>query len=200
MIDFYDAWNASVDSIKKQVTGVGVWTALNVAIPITFEDGTFVVGISENDPEARGHLQLLNVVRIMEQELSKRIGRATKVEVIDGITINHWEAIKRKRTTTERLSAEAAEREKKSKKVASSWDKIYDQMAREFGKLTHKGLPQVRAKFMHRCVDLCSDLINPGMSDEDNRNYARCLERISSYTEVPTAYIASLVLIKTGQV
>lgn len=199
-MDFYDAWNAAVEDIKKQVTGVGVWTALNVAIPITLEDDVFVLGVPEKESDAKGHLQLSNTSRVIQQELGKRIGHPVKVEVIDGITINNWEAVKRRRAETERLSREAAEREKKARKQASNWDNLYDQMARDFGKLNNKGMPQVRARFLRHCVELCVKNMQSGVMDEsDERNFARCLERISSYTEVPATFVASMVLEKAAQ-
>ena len=199
-MDFYDAWNASIEEIKRQVTGVGVWTALNIAIPITLEDDVFVLGIPEKESESKGHLQLSNTTRVMQQELAKRIGHPVKVEVIDGITINNWEAVKRRRSQTERMTKEAAERDKKARKQASQWDNIYEQMARDFGKLHNKGMPQVKARFLRHCVDLCVESMNAGKMDaNDERNFARCLERISAYTEVPATYIATLVLDKAGK-
>ncbi|HET6645480.1 MAG TPA: hypothetical protein VFG65_08285 [Fimbriimonadales bacterium] len=195
MTDFYDVWNASVENIKKQVTGVGVWTALNVAIPITLEDGVFVLGISEKEPESRGHLQTSNVRRIIEQELSRRIGRPIALEVIDGITINHWEAIKRRKNETDRLTKEAAERAKKSRRQATAWDALYEQLGRDFGKLESKALPQVRAQFLLNAADACAETrAAAAMDDDDERNFSRCLERISSYTEIPAALVAAFVL------
>jgi hypothetical protein len=74
-------------------------------------------------------------------------------------------------------------------------------MAREFGSLSNKGLPQVRAQFLLRCVDLCVSEIKAGrMSEDDHRNFARCLERIAAYTEMPATYAATMILEKTGSI
>jgi hypothetical protein len=199
-MDFYDVWNSSLEGIKKEVTGVGVWTALNNAIPITLEEGVFVLGLPEKEVELRGHLQLANTTRVIEQYLTKKLGKPIKLEVIDGITINHWESVKRRRAEAERQSREATEREMKSRKLATSWDKVYDQMGRDFGKLSGKAMPQVRARFLNHCVDLCVASIQAGeMSELDERNFARCLERISQYTELPGAYIAFVILERAGR-
>lgn len=197
-MDFYDAWNASLEEIKKKVTGVGVWTALNIAVPVTLEDDVFVIGIPEKESELRGHLQISGNQRIVEQELGKRIGKRVKLEVIDGITINHWESIKRRRAETERLKREAIEKDKKAAKAASNWDNVYDLISREYSALANKAMPQVKARFVRRCVDICVETIDGRALDEsDERNLSRVIERISAYTEVSATHIALLVLDRT---
>ena len=195
-MDFYDAWNASLEDIKKQVTGVGVWTALNVAIPIAFEeDGTFVLGVTEKESESRGHLALANTRRVMEQELEKRVGKKVEVVVIDGITINHWESLKRRREDFKRLETEAAIRAKEKAGKSTAWDTIYDQMGREFGELQHKAMPQVRARFMLWCVDLvAAHLHGTAHSEDDERNFSRCVDRIAAYADANQTYIAAMIL------
>ena len=195
-MDFYDAWNASLEDIKKQVTGVGVWTALNVAIPIALEeDGTFVLGVAEKEAESRGHLTLANTRRVMEQELEKRIGKPVEVVVIDGITINHWESLKRRREEFLRQEAEAARRAKEKAGKVTAWDTIYEQMGREFGALENKAMPQVRARFMLWCVDLvAAHLHGSEHTDDDERNFSRCVDRIASYADANQTYIAAMIL------
>ena len=195
-MDFYDAWNSSLEDIKKQVTGVGVWTALNVAIPIAFEeDGTFVLGVTEKESESRGHLALANTRRVMEIELEKRVGKKVEVVVIDGITINHWESLKRRREDFKRLETKAAVRAKEKAGKSTAWDTIYDQMGREFGELQHKAMPQVRARFMLWCVDLvAAHLHGTAHSEDDERNFSRCVDRIAAYADANQTYIAAMIL------
>jgi hypothetical protein len=195
-MDFYDAWNSSVEQIKKQVTGVGVWNALNVAIPIAFEeDGTFVLGVAEKEAESRGHLTLANTRRVMETELEKKLGKKIEVVVIDGITINHWESLKRRRGEFLRMEKEAAEKAKAKAGKTSAWDTIYDQMGREFGALENKAMPQVRARFMLWCVDLvAAHLHGTAHSDDDERNFSRCVDRIAAYADANQTYIAAMIL------
>lgn len=194
-MDFYDAWNASLEDIKKQVTGVGIWSALNAAIPIALDDSTFVLGVDERDAESHGHLALANVRRVMEQELEKRLGSKVEVEVIAGITINHWESLKRRRDEFRRLEKESAERAKERATQVSVWDSIYDQMGREFGNLENKAQPQVRARFMLWCVDLvAAHLHGSEHTEDDERNFARCVDRIASYADANQTYIAAMIL------
>jgi hypothetical protein len=195
-MDFYDAWNASLEDIKKQVTGTGVWNALNVAIPITLEeDGTFVLGVVEKEVESRGHLTQANTRRVMEQELGKKLGRRVEVAVIDGITINHWESLKRRREEFLRLEREAAEKAREKAGKTSAWDTIYEQMGREFGELQGKAMPQVRARFMLWCVDLVAAHLHGSQhSDDDERNFSRCVDRIAAYADANHTYIAAMIL------
>lgn len=195
-MDFYDAWNACLEPIKKQVTGTGVWNALNIAIPIAFEeDGTFVLGVTEKESESRGHLALANTRRVMEQELEKKLGKKVEVVVIDGITINHWESLKRRREEFLRMESEAAAKAKEKSGKVSAWETIYDQMGREFGALENKALPQVRGRFMLWCVDLVAAHLHGSQhTDDDERNFSRCVDRIAAYADANQTYIAAMIL------
>jgi hypothetical protein len=131
----------------------------------------------------------------MEQELGKKLGRKVEVAVIDGITINHWESLKRRREEFLRLEREAAEKAKEKAGKTSAWDTIYEQMGREFGELQGKAMPQVRARFMLWCVDLVAAHLHGSQhSDDDERNFSRCVDRIAAYADANHTYIAAMIL------
>ena len=88
-------WKESLPVVRDLVTGVGVWTALNCAVPITLEDDVLVLGLGPRDQGLSGHLHLPATKRLIENDLAKRLGRRVAVRVIDGVTPADWERAKR---------------------------------------------------------------------------------------------------------
>ena len=198
-MDYYDAWNVAVEEIKKQVTGVGVWTALNVAIPITLEDGVYVLGIPTKEGELKSHLTSPVTKRTIEEHVSKLVEKSVELRVIDGITINDWESAKRQRVETDRLRAEAIEKDEESAAARSQWDGVYEQISREYAAIKNKGMPQSRARLLSRCVALCvSALQGMELDESGDRHFARCVDRISTYCDAPATLVAKEILDKAA--
>ncbi|HRF60392.1 MAG TPA: hypothetical protein PLH94_10845 [Fimbriimonadaceae bacterium] len=62
-------------------------------------------------------------------------------------------------------------------------------------------MPQNRAKFFIEAVEYIADARSRITTDDDlsERNYARCLERVSQYTELPSVLVALKVLEAMGE-
>lgn len=199
-MDFYDAWDGAVEKVKQKVTGVGAWTALNCAVPVTLEDDVFVLGLSHKDSDLRGHLTLSGTLNAIEQEVSKRLGKNVKVEVIDGITINDWESVKRRREEGKKLRDKVADKDKSARLAAQAWDDVMEEMSRAYNAVANKSLPQSRALMLTRFVNLVAEAVMSREMDENaERNLGRAIERISTYTDVSPTLVAKFVLEKTGK-
>ncbi|MCH8273745.1 MAG: hypothetical protein IH851_03060 [Armatimonadetes bacterium] len=199
-MDIYDAWNESLEDIKKRVTGTGTWNALNIAVPVAFEDGVYVLGFPQKEAPQMGHLRMAGTQRVIEKELEKRFGAEVRLQLLEGITIKEWNAHKRRRAETDRLGDEAAARDALRAKAAASWDTVFEKISHEYGATENKAMPQSKARLLERCVDLCAEAVTGrDMDDAGERNFARCLDRIATYCEVPSAIVARLVLERAGR-
>lgn len=199
-MDFYDAWNNSVEDIKKQVTGVGPWTALNVAIPVVLEDEVLVIGFRPQDVEFMGHLKMPGVMRAMETEVQKRLNQAVRIQLLDGITVNDWEAYKTRQAAAEAMKEQDFQRSKRDISAARAWDDLYDALSREYQAIPNKTWPQQKAKLFEKCVELTVETLSDRVLDElGEKNLARCLERIAQYCDVPAAIVAQQVLQKAAR-
>ena len=60
-------------------------------------------------------------------------------------------------------------------------------------------MPQNRAKFFLEAVEIIAEALQeaPITDDMAERNYARCLERVAQYTELPSVLVALKVLEKS---
>ncbi|MCL6623720.1 MAG: hypothetical protein K6T17_03755 [Fimbriimonadales bacterium] len=199
-MDFYDVWNDAIEEIKKRVSGVATWNALNLAVPVTFEDGIFVLGFKSQDVALMGHLRMAGTQRVIEQELEKRLGQRVRLQLLEGITINDWLAYKRRRAEAERIEKETAERDARRMMSYQSWEEVFEALSREYGSLGGKGMPQAKARLLEKCVQICVEaVLERSMDEADERNLARCIDRVANYCEVPSTYVALLVLERTNR-
>ncbi len=199
-MDFYDAWNNSVEDIKRQVTGVGPWTALNVAIPVVLEDELLVIGFRPQDVELMGHLKMPGVMRAMETEVQKRIKKPIKIQLLDGITVKDWESFKARQAAAEEMKQKDYQRSKKEITAAREWDNMFDALGRAHQDTPNKTWPQQKARLLDSCVDLTAETLkNKTLDDSGEKNLARCIERIAQYCDVPGALVAQQIMAKLGR-
>lgn len=199
MADPGQVWQEALPDIRKGVTGVGVWAALNACKFVAWEDGQFVLGLEPRDTELAGHLRLPQTKRLIETELARRMDAPVIARIIEGTSTQDWDTEKRRDAEKRRLQEQALARAKQELTARNSWESIYDQLSRKFAAIQNRSLPQNRARFYMEAVDIVSEALRetPVTDDLAERNFARCLERISQYTEIPSAIVAAKVLEKT---
>lgn len=201
MAEIAEIWSQALPTIKQGVTGVGVWAALNSAKPIAVEEGQLVLGLAPGETELAGHLKIPLTKKLIEQELSQRIGSDVKLRVIDGTSYADWERIKRRDVEAKRLQEVAHNRVRAELESRTSWDTVYEQLGRKFAATPNKSMPQNRARFYQEGVQLIVETRKAlTVRDELNeRNFARVLERLAQYSEIPSAVVAVEVLRKAGE-
>lgn len=199
MADIAEVWEKTLPEVKNGVTGVGIWTALNICVPVAYEQETFVLGLPANESELAGHLRLPQTRRLIEQKVGEALNQTVQLRVIEGVTHDDWETEKRRDDERRRLQSAAVERAKRERQAGSSWDGIYEQIGRLHASTPNRTMPQNRAKFFLEAVELLAEgLINSPVTDpQQERNYARCIERVAQYTELPSTLVALRVLERT---
>jgi hypothetical protein len=201
MPEVAEIWASVLPTVKQGVTGVGVWTALNSCKPITMENGFFVVGVPHEESELGGHLKLASTKRLIEQTLASELNSPIQFRVIEGTTLHDWELEKRRDAEKQRLNDLAMTKLRAELQARSSWDQVYEQLSRKYAAVANKSLPQNRARFFEEGVELVVEARkNQQNFDElQERNFARCLERLAQYAELPSAIVAREVLTRAGE-
>ena len=199
MADIAAVWHEALPEIMGGVTGVGVWTALKAARPITVEDGVLVLGLDDGSNELAGHLRLAAPRKKVEDTVSQKLGSAVVLRVIAGTTAHDWEIEKKRDAEKRRLQEAALARSRAEVMAGKSWEQIYEQLSRVYAGTQNRSLPQNRAKFLQEAISIVAEALTetPVNDDLAERNYARCLERVAQYSEVPSTMVAMLVLEKT---
>lgn len=199
MPELAEVWAEVLPDIRKGVTGVGVWAALNAAKPIALEEGVLVLGLPHAEAELAGHLRLAQTRRLIETEIGKAFEQSLNLRVIEGTTTDDWATEKIRDAEKRRLQEQALARAKAQVQAGSSWESVYEKLSRKFAETPNRSLPQNRAKFFLEAVDIIVEALmsTPITDDLAERNYARCIERVSQYSEIPSALVAVKVLEKS---
>ena len=201
MADLAEVWKEALPDLLKAVTGVGIWAALNAARPVLLEEGVAVIGLPHEDTELSGHLKMTSVKRLIERQLSERMSTAITVRIIEGTSLQDWETIKRRDVESRRLQDLALNKMRSELSAKSNWESVYEQLSRRYAAVTNKSLPQNRARFLEEAIDLVAEA-RRNQTDYDEpgeRNFARCIERVSQYADVPSAIVAARILEKAGE-
>jgi len=201
MADVVLVWKEALPIVINQVSGRGVWAALNAVRPIVQEENVLVVGISPEESELAGHLRIPATKRLMDMAVSKILGVQATVRVIDGTSLADYEVVKRRDAERRRLQEAELTKMRAEMSAKTSWDSVYEQLARRFAAVTNKSLPQNRARFFEEAVAMIAEARQTQAEWDDlgERNFARCLERLAQYVEVPSTLVASQVLQKAGE-
>ena len=196
MAEVKELWEKALPPVRNGVTGIGVWTALSSSVPITLEEDVFVLGVPPGQAELGGHLRMPATSRLIEQTISSIVGRPTKVRVIDGVESNDWELTKRRDAERRRMQEADMAKMKAQLETRTSWEAVYERLTREYSGVQNRSLPQNRARFFDAAVSIVADArrAQTNFDDANERNFARCIERISQYTEIPSALVGYEVL------
>lgn len=201
MAEVAEIWNELLPSIKEGVTGVGVWTALNLAQPVMLEENYIVLGLPHEAGELAGHLKMSATKRLIETSFSQRVGRPVTLRVIEGTDPADWELEKRRDAEKARLNEQAMAKMRAQMQAKSDWESIYEQLSRKYAAVSNKSLPQNRARFVEEAIDMIAEARRNQANYDDlgERNFARCLERLAQYSELPSTFVAVQVLQRAGE-
>lgn len=201
MAEVAELWEKVVPEVRKGVTGIGVWTALKTAVPIALEDGVFVLGVPHGSAELGGHLRMASTSRLIEQ-LVTQVNGPTKLRIIDGVEAHDWEVAKRRDVERRRMQEAEMAKMKADLLVRNSWETIYEKLSREFAAVSNRSLPQNRARFFDAAISIVAEARKEQTQydDANERNFARCLERIAQYTEIPSTFVAFEVLKRSEEI
>ncbi|HTQ08863.1 MAG TPA: hypothetical protein VMI31_02210 [Fimbriimonadaceae bacterium] len=201
MPELAEVWNEALPTIKNGLTGVGIWTALNLAKPITLEDGSLVIGLPHSELEFSGHLRLPATRRMIEVTVAGILGSPINLRVIDGTEYSDWELEKRRDVERRRLNEQLMAKERAELTARASWEHTYEQLGRKYAAISVKSLPQNRARFYQEAVAMLADArrLQSNWDDMGERNFARCVERLAQYAEIPSTLVAIEVLEKAGE-
>lgn len=201
MAQVAEVWAEALPEIRKGVTGVGVWTALNTCRPITVESNVLVLGVPSQETELAGHLRMPQTRKLIEAEFGRRFQQIVELRVIEGTAPDDWERTKRRDQEARRLQEAAMQRARAEVSARTNWDSVYETLSRKFAATPNKSVPQNRAAFYVDAVDYLAQCRKDQSSRDDlgERNFARCVERLAQYSEVPSTLVAVDVLRKAGE-
>jgi hypothetical protein len=201
MPELVEVWSEALPTIRNGLTGVGVWTALNLAKPVAYEENTLVLGLPHSEMELSGHLKMAMTRRLIEVTVGGLLKSPVNLRVIDGTDYSDWEIEKRRDAEKKRLAEQSMAKLRAELDARSNWEHIYEQLSRKYAAVPNKSLPQNKARFFEEAVAMLAEARQDRKDWDDlgERNFARCIERLSQYSDVPSTIVATIVLQKAGE-
>jgi len=201
MVDLALVWGQALPTLRQGVSGVGVWAALNGVKPIAVENGFLVLGLEAQEFELAGHLRIPATKKLVEAEIGRRIGEPVHLRVIEGTTAEAWERIKKRDEEARRMQDVAHQRARAELTARTNWETVYETLSRRYAAVPNKSIPMNRARFFEEAISILADARQNQASHDDlsERNFARCIERVAQYSEVPSTLVAHFVLKAAGE-
>lgn len=193
-MDIQAVWHKTTERVKDKVIHPTLWRALEVGNPITVEGDYFVVGFAPDQMHMSGHLNSSEHRNAIETSLAGYTGKKLRLLIIDGVTMEDWENFKAR----QRAAAESRERARNRATVemaaVKSWDGVLEQMGRTYAAMNLRQLPQVRADYLLKSIEIISEAMDELYNDEapdepSQRALARVLDRVGTLTEVAPALV-----------
>jgi hypothetical protein len=201
MSELHGAWRNALDGIKREVTGRTVWVALDSVVPIAVEGEVAVLGVPPEQSTMLGHLRATPTKRAIQRHLSEQLGRSVAVQIISGDTLDAWEKVKEREAHVTRLQEKEYEKARTTRQKDMLWEGAYEELSRIFARVSNKGLPQRRARFLVEGVNAIVEATKEqGKLDEiGERNLARLIDRLATYAEVGSTQVGLMVLRELGE-
>lgn len=201
MPELVEVWSQALPTIRNGLTGVGIWTALNLAKPIALEEGTLVLGLPHSEMELAGHLRLPMTKRLIETTIGRLAQTTINLRVIDGTDFSDWEIEKRRDAEKKRLTEQSMVKLRAELSSKANWETLFEQLSRKFAAVPNKSLPQNKARFFEEALAMLAEArqTRTDWDEMGERNFARCIERLAQYSDVPSTIVASMILQKSGE-
>ncbi len=194
--DLQPIWNKVVDRVKQKIIHPTLWRAVELAVPITAEDGLFVVGFAATSYHMSGNLLTSEHKLAIENALFEFTGTQYKLRVIDSVTYHDWEQVKLKEDRMKVFKEETRRKKEKESAASRSWDTLSETIGRGYAAQPLRQLPQSRARYIEEMFAAISDtmdvlLPSGGPSDElAERSLARVIEKLATLVEAPSSLVA----------
>ena len=189
-------WDKVVDQVKLKIIHPTLWRTLELTIPITVENNEFVVGFAPKDLHLSGHLVSSDHKNAIEKALREFSGVPLSLRIIEGDTLQDWEAVKVKDEHLQEFKEVARLKKDQEAALTKSWDGLTELVGRSYAATPLRQLPQFRAQYIEEMLQAMSDTIDILIPDGSptneiaERSLARVIERVATLTETPAAVIA----------
>ncbi|MCS6949908.1 MAG: hypothetical protein RMM06_01550 [Armatimonadota bacterium] len=200
-----EIWAQGVDRMKDKIVLPSMWEALDHAVPITIENGEFVVGLPPQRFSLSGHLRNPGYRRTIEIILSELAGEELQLRIIEGTTLADWERTKQREAIAAASREQQYVQRRKQEELEQSWDALYERIVRAYSEQPYRQLPQGKAAYLHRALQMVQEAMqelypqNGEADDLTERNLARVIDRIANNVGVPPAMVAYELLRLRGE-
>lgn len=170
---------------KRMLFSPEAWRSVEAAVPITLEESTLVLGLSEEDEPLRSYLETQTMTALIREILLELTGKEMSVLVIPGTTEEDWKRYKSRQEYQKRLAAQVTETTVRQVREHRDWMWLSNQIAHAHAHLPHRQYDFVKARFLLDWADKIAEFVDeylashPQSQDEVTRELERLCQRMS---------------------
>src|SRR5579871_3220390 len=173
-------WANCVERLKDRINNRSFWEALEACRPITVENDFLIIGLEAENYNRATHLQQVSNLHIINETVQELFNRPLQVRIIEGATLQDWEATKEREAHVEAMKQSTAARLIKEDAEVTGWDGLYEYIARLYMQTPLRALPQGKARYandaLYTLAEAMDTLYPEHADDVVERSLARILE------------------------
>lgn len=187
-------WVNCVERLKDRINQRSFWEALEATQAIAVESNILIIGLEPENFNRASHLQQVSNAHTINEVVTEVFGQPLQVRVIEGTTLQDWEAAKAKDAYLAAMKSASANRAVDEDRQLTGWEGLYEQIARMYMTTPQRSLPQGKARYANEALYVVAEALDTLYGDQPDetaeRNLARTLERIGNNSDIPPAVLA----------
>jgi len=181
-----ELWQQMKPIIRKRMQfSPEAWRSVEAAVPITLEETTLVLGLSEENEPLRSYLETQTMAALIREILLELTGKEMSILVIPGTTEDDWKRYKSRLEYMKRLAAQTTETFVRQVREHRDWMWLSNQIAHAHAHLPHRQYDFVKAKFLLDWAGKIAEFVeeftasHPQGQDEVTRELERLCQRMA---------------------
>jgi len=193
-------WRYVIDQVKAQTSTPALWRSMEAGKPVTLENEELILGYSGAESHQKSLLMDSRNRNMVEQILVAAIRRPMRLRIIEGETVQDWEAVKQSEAAATQLQDASRQQYQRELDAGASWEAVVEGLIRKLGTMPNRALASVQGRFLDEALDTLAEsygrLMTETSTEQDERSYSRALERLSERVGIPSSMIGYLVHIR----
>jgi curved DNA-binding protein CbpA len=194
-------WREATDVVLIRADRFGPLNqAMQAAIPITLDEDIMVLAMPGSERHLAGHMDTAANRNAITNALELVAGCKLEFRIIDGSSVEDWEAIKQGEARAKASAARARQQRTGGAAGAAArpgegpWDEITQRIHRQYQQLERRQYPQMKARYLREALGWIArtdeELRYDADEDAHERGLARALERLAAVLDLSPVLVA----------
>lgn len=197
-----ELWQKMKPIIRQRMSFTpDAWRSVDLAVPITIDETTLVLGLSEENEKLRSYLETQTMMALIREILLEITGKEMSVVVIPGTTEDDWKRYKSRQEYLRQLSVRTSAAAARQTTERRDWIWLSNQIAQAYTHLLHRQYEFVKAQFLldwaPKIAEFAEEFVkaNPQKQDEVTRELEKICQKLAGMLNT-SGFIIGLEIVK----